>query len=268
MAGRSRGQHMPPQQPSKQTAIAPPTKPKKQKAHNTHRVAPEHVKESPKPKTPRAVSPEAACVSDHSRGQDLPPATALRTNDNNTPTIVIPDIISRKRKENIRNLRRQAGMTPHWRECEAPLRRTRRHGAATEKGGLSGRPLFSRAVEVIGILRESLPAGAMLIGSWGGGGGGRRPRALPGGGGFGSNLHWINLSRPELGGRHPARFFRKRDLNGNKAAGINSRYSPVLSNSASNFAISRCCVETIPRNSFGVRVSTCTCLFGFIARKS
>ena len=35
---------------------------------------------------------------------------------------------------------------------------------ATEKGGLSGRPLFSRAVEVIGILRESLPAGAMLIG--------------------------------------------------------------------------------------------------------
>ena len=169
VAGRSRGQHMLPQQPSKQTAIAPPTKPKKQKAHNTRRVAPEHVKESPKPKTPRAVSPEAACVSDHSRGQDLPPATALRTNDNNTPTIVIPDIISRKRKENIRNLRRQAGMTPHWRECEAPLRRTRRHGAATEKGGLSGRPLFSRAVEVIGILRESLPAGAMLIGSWGGG---------------------------------------------------------------------------------------------------
>ena len=43
--------------------------------------------------------------------------------------IVIPDIISRKRKENIRNLRRKAGMTPHWRECEAPLRRTQRDGA-------------------------------------------------------------------------------------------------------------------------------------------
>ena len=37
--------------------------------------------------------------------------------------------ISRKRKENIRNLRRKAGMTPHWRECEAPLRRTQRGGA-------------------------------------------------------------------------------------------------------------------------------------------
>ena len=37
--------------------------------------------------------------------------------------------ISRKRKENIRNLRRKAGMTPHWRECEAPLRRTQRDGA-------------------------------------------------------------------------------------------------------------------------------------------
>ena len=37
--------------------------------------------------------------------------------------------ISRKRNENIRNLRRKAGMTPHWRECEAPLRRTQRNGA-------------------------------------------------------------------------------------------------------------------------------------------
>ena len=30
-------------------------------------------------------------MSDHSRGQDLPPATALRTNGNNTQTIVIPE---------------------------------------------------------------------------------------------------------------------------------------------------------------------------------
>ena len=35
---------------------------------------------------------------------------------------------------------------------------------ADESGGLSGRPLFSRAVEAVGILRESLPSGAMLIG--------------------------------------------------------------------------------------------------------
>ena len=34
-----------------------------------------------------------------------------------------------RRKENIRNLRRKAGMTSHWRECEAPLRRTQRDGA-------------------------------------------------------------------------------------------------------------------------------------------
>ena len=33
----------------------------------------EHVKKAPKPKTPRAVSPEAACVSDHSCGQAMPP---------------------------------------------------------------------------------------------------------------------------------------------------------------------------------------------------
>ena len=35
---------------------------------------------------------------------------------------------------------------------------------AGEVGGLSGRPLFSRAVEAVGILREALPEGAMLIG--------------------------------------------------------------------------------------------------------
>ena len=84
----------------------------------------------------------AACVSDHSRGQVLPPATALRTNDNNTPTIVIPDIISRKRNENIRNLRRKAGMTPHWRECEAPLRRTQRDGADETIRDVGGGSVF------------------------------------------------------------------------------------------------------------------------------
>ena len=41
------------------------------------------------------------------------------------------------------NLRRQAGMPPHWRECEAPLRRTQRNGrgcfgAAMRGGGRGG----------------------------------------------------------------------------------------------------------------------------------
>ena len=58
---------------------------------------------------------------------NTPPDTGAIPKEKNN--IVIPDIISRKRKENIRNLRRQAGMTPHWRECEAPLRRTQRGGA-------------------------------------------------------------------------------------------------------------------------------------------
>ena len=110
----------------------------------------------PKPKTPRAVSPEAACVSDHSRGQALPPANPLSPNDNNTPTIVIPDIISRKRKENIRNLRRKAGMTPHWRECEAPLRRTQRGGAdETILGGCFPSRLSPRRMS--GILQTKNP---------------------------------------------------------------------------------------------------------------
>ena len=65
VAGRSRGQHMPPQPPSKQTATAP--------RPSVSFPSSEHVKQSPKPKTPRAVSPEAACVSDHSRGQPMPP---------------------------------------------------------------------------------------------------------------------------------------------------------------------------------------------------
>ena len=85
---------------------------------------------------------------------------------------------------------------------------------AMEKGGLSGRPLFSRAVEVIGILRESLAPGRDADWSWGDFFGGGRPRALPGGGRFGASLHRANLSRPGIGRRHPARFFRKRDLNG------------------------------------------------------
>ena len=81
-------------------------------------------------------------MSDHSRGQALPPANPLSTNGNNAKTIVIPDIISRKRKENIRNLRRKAGMPPHWRECEAPLRRTQRDGADETIGRILSHPLL------------------------------------------------------------------------------------------------------------------------------
>ena len=50
--------------------------------------------------------------------------------------------ISRKRKENIRNLRRKAGMPPHWRECEAPLRRTQRDGADETIGRILSHPLL------------------------------------------------------------------------------------------------------------------------------
>ena len=74
------------------------------------------------------------------------PATTLKTNGNSAPhktkktksALILGGknyhrhsgiFISRKRKENIRNLRRKAGMTSHWRECEAPLRRTQRDGA-------------------------------------------------------------------------------------------------------------------------------------------
>ena len=55
--------------PSKQTATTPPLK----------------------TKNPSCRHSVAACVSDHSRGQALPPATPLKTNGNNTPTIVIPE---------------------------------------------------------------------------------------------------------------------------------------------------------------------------------
>ena len=59
----------------------------------------------------------------HSRGQDLPPATALRTNGNNTQTIVIPEFSGAATAvtENIRNLRRKAG---HPTEVAAALSRS------------------------------------------------------------------------------------------------------------------------------------------------
>ena len=98
-----------PQQPSKQTATAPPTK---QKIKAPRAAAPEHVKKSPKPKPPRAVSPETArrrmttpghvkqspnppnpscsCSCGGMRGWPVhrpthAPATALKTNGNSAP---------------------------------------------------------------------------------------------------------------------------------------------------------------------------------------
>ena len=109
VAGRSSGQHMLPQQPSKQTATAP--RPKQ------------------KIKAPRAAAPAAACVAGRSRGCERIPLRHRRQPPRKKQHRHSGIFISRKRKENIRNLRRKAGMTPHWRECEAPLRRTQRDGA-------------------------------------------------------------------------------------------------------------------------------------------
>ena len=64
--------------------------------------------------------------------------------------------ISRKRKENIRNLRRKAGMTSHWRECEAPLRRTQRDGANETILCRSQAPLGNASREA--LLRIPAPA--------------------------------------------------------------------------------------------------------------
>ena len=91
----SRGQHMLPQQPSKQTATAPP----------------------PKPKTPRAVTLwRHACLTTPVVKPSPPQTPSVQTTTTPKPS-------------SFRNLRRKAGMPPHWRECEAPLRRTQRNGA-------------------------------------------------------------------------------------------------------------------------------------------
>ena len=95
-----------------------------------------------------------------SRGQYLPPAIALRTNGNNTQNHRHSGIfISRKRKENIWNLRRKAGMPPHWRECEAPLRRTQRDGAdETIPGGCFPSRRSPRRMSGMTVIWEIPPA--------------------------------------------------------------------------------------------------------------
>ena len=78
VAGRSRGQHMLPQQPSKQTATAPPL-------NLCRSQAPGRVKESPNPPNPSCCRSRGGM-----RGWPLPrpthaPATTLKTNGNSAP---------------------------------------------------------------------------------------------------------------------------------------------------------------------------------------
>ena len=49
------------------------------------------VKQSPNPLTPRAAAPAAACVSDHSCGQHMPPQRLPIQPQKNPPPIVIPE---------------------------------------------------------------------------------------------------------------------------------------------------------------------------------
>ena len=102
VAGRSRGQHMPPQQALKTNGnSAPPHKTKKTKralilvASLQRRDGAEwtllrpraggglnSLNPKPQKQNPSCRHSVAACVSDHSCGQDLPPANPLRTNGN------------------------------------------------------------------------------------------------------------------------------------------------------------------------------------------
>ena len=101
VAGRSRGQHMPPQQPSKQTATAPhKTKKGKQKAHQyssrrSSGVTAPNGRSSARPaqriKTPNPPNPSCCRSRGGMRGWPLPrpthaPATTLKTNGNSAPT--------------------------------------------------------------------------------------------------------------------------------------------------------------------------------------
>ena len=80
-----------------------------------HSRACERIPQSPQ--TPRAAAPAAACVAGRSTGQHmLPQPPSVQTTTTPKPS-------------SFRNLRRKAGMPSHWRECEAPLRRTQRDGA-------------------------------------------------------------------------------------------------------------------------------------------
>ena len=81
--------------------------------------------------TPSCRHSVAACVSDHSRGQALTPATALRTNGNNTQTIVIPEFSFRASGMEISGISRASG--------------PERHGKTNTAGNSFTRPLASSA---------------------------------------------------------------------------------------------------------------------------
>ena len=70
-----------------------------------------------------------AATTSPSQLSTSPPATTSKTNPTAPPQCPSRAVASRQRSRNAGGMRRQAGMTPHWRECEAPLRRTQRDGA-------------------------------------------------------------------------------------------------------------------------------------------
>ena len=132
VAGRSRGQHMPPQQLPVQPQKNPPIPPQTPRAaappaaavgwpvhRPTHAPATtlktngnsapikpvsfpssERVKESPKPKTrtPRAAAPAAACVAGRSRGQHMPPQQLPVQPQKNPPTPPKPLVLPLPRR--------------------------------------------------------------------------------------------------------------------------------------------------------------------------
>ena len=97
VAGRSTGQHMLPQQPSKQTATAPPLNLCRSQAPlgNASREAPLRIPAPAiAPGTNTAPAARRACLSigipggffhTLSRGQHMPPQQALKTNGNSAP---------------------------------------------------------------------------------------------------------------------------------------------------------------------------------------
>ena len=101
VAGRSTGQHMPPQQALKTNGNNAPPKPKTPRAVTLWRHAclttpvvnpcsrngsQSNRKIIPQsPLTPRAAAPAAACVAGRSTGQHMPPQQALKINGNNAP---------------------------------------------------------------------------------------------------------------------------------------------------------------------------------------
>ena len=111
-------------------------------------AASEHVKESPKTKTPRAVTLwRHACLTTPVVNASLlqSPSEQTATTPKTDP-VVIPEFSFRASGRKISGISAaKAGMTPHWRECEAPLRRTQRDGADETIGRILSHPLPRRS---------------------------------------------------------------------------------------------------------------------------